>query len=45
MALCRDASMVEARRQLGLDRSSKVLVVVSEGVTDPASVASVVRER
>ncbi len=39
MALCRDASMVEARRQLGLDRSAKVLVLVSEGVTDPRSLA------
>ena len=36
MALCRDGSMIEARRQLGLDGSAKVLVLVSEGVTDPA---------
>ena len=45
LALCRDASMVEARHQLGLDRSSKVLVVVSEGVTDPDLWRSVVRGR
>jgi hypothetical protein len=34
--------MIEARRQLGLDRSSKVLVLVSEGVTDPELWTSVV---
>ena len=45
MALCRDASMSDARRQLGLDRSSKVVVLVSEGVTDPALWRSVVEGR
>jgi diaminopropionate ammonia-lyase len=45
MALCRDASMRDARRQLGLDRSARVLVLVSEGVTDPALWASVVDGR
>jgi diaminopropionate ammonia-lyase len=45
MALCRDASMVEARRHLALDRSSKILVIVSEGVTDPELWRSVVAAR
>jgi diaminopropionate ammonia-lyase len=45
MALCRDASMGEARRHLGLDRSSKILVIVSEGVTDPELWRSVVAAR
>jgi diaminopropionate ammonia-lyase len=45
LALCRDESMIEARRQLGLDRSSTVLVLVSEGVTDPALWGSVVEGR
>jgi diaminopropionate ammonia-lyase len=42
MALCRDASMVEARRHLGLDPSSKVLALITEGVTDPELWRSVV---
>jgi diaminopropionate ammonia-lyase len=45
LALCRDASMIDARQQLGLDRSSKVLVLVSEGVTDPALWTTVVDGR
>jgi diaminopropionate ammonia-lyase len=45
LALCRDASMIEARRQLGLDRSSRVLVLVSEGVTDPGLWTSVMDRR
>ena len=44
LALCRDTSMREARQQLGLDASSRVLVLVSEGVTDPALWATVVQE-
>jgi len=42
LALCRDASMTDARAQLGLQTSSRVLVVVSEGVTDPALFEAVV---
>jgi diaminopropionate ammonia-lyase len=42
MALCRDESMNRARRKLGLDSSSRVLVIVSEGVTDPDLWRSVV---
>lgn len=42
LALCRDGSMIDTRRQLGLDRSARVLVLVSEGVTDPDLWASVV---
>ena len=45
MALCRDTTMIAARRQLGLDQSSRVLVLVSEGVTDPALWTSVVEGR
>jgi diaminopropionate ammonia-lyase len=36
LALCRDRSMADARADLGLQPSSRVLVVVSEGVTDPS---------
>jgi diaminopropionate ammonia-lyase len=35
LAICRDPSMKAVRDDLGLDRSAQVLVVVSEGVTDP----------
>jgi diaminopropionate ammonia-lyase len=42
LALCREPSMAEARQSLGLTASSSVLVLVSEGVTDPALWASVV---
>lgn len=45
LALCRDASMGDARQQLGLDRTSSVLVLVSEGVTDPDLWTSVVDAR
>ncbi len=45
MALCRDASMVEPRRELGLNRSARVLALVSEGVTDPDLWRSVVEGR
>jgi len=45
LALCHDHSMRDAQQRLGLDRSSKVLVLVSEGVTDPALWASVVAQR
>jgi diaminopropionate ammonia-lyase len=35
IALCRDETMRRTRQQLALDGSSRVLVIVSEGVTDP----------
>lgn len=35
LAWCRDASLAEARARLGLSSSSRVLAIVSEGVTDP----------
>jgi diaminopropionate ammonia-lyase len=43
LALCREPSLAQARAQLGLDGDSRVLVLVSEGVTDPALWASHVR--
>ena len=43
LALSRDPSLGPARSQLGLNRDSRVLVLVSEGVTDPALWASHVR--
>ena len=42
LALCRDETMDRARQQLSLDASSRVLVIVSEGVTDPDLWRSVV---
>ena len=41
IALCRDRSMQDLRRNLGLDDRAAVLVIVSEGVTDPDLWASV----
>jgi diaminopropionate ammonia-lyase len=41
IALCRDRSMQDLRRNLGLDDRASVLVIVSEGVTDPGLWASV----
>ena len=35
LALCRDRSLSEARARLGLSSSSRMLAIVSEGVTDP----------
>ena len=35
MALCHEPSLDGARRQLGLNRDSRVVALVSEGVTDP----------
>ena len=35
LALCRDPSMAGVRQQLGLGPESRVLAIVSEGVTDP----------
>lgn len=35
LAVCREAGMQEARDQLGLGPSARVLVIISEGVTDP----------
>lgn len=42
LALSRDRSMSDVRRQLALSNKSKVLVIVSEGVTDPELWDSVV---
>ena len=35
LALCKDERLEAARRALGLSATSRVLVIVSEGVTDP----------
>jgi diaminopropionate ammonia-lyase len=35
LALCREPSLRDARKSLGVAESSRVLVIVSEGVTDP----------
>ena len=35
LAVCRDSAMTGVRAALGLDASARVLVLVSEGVTDP----------
>jgi diaminopropionate ammonia-lyase len=35
IALCQEPSLGDARRALGLSEASSVLVIVSEGVTDP----------
>ena len=43
LALCREPSLSAARDQLGLNRDSRVLVLVSEGVTDHTLWASHVR--
>jgi diaminopropionate ammonia-lyase len=42
LAMARDPAMAGARAALGLDSSANVLVVVSEGVTDPVHWSSVV---
>jgi len=42
LALCGDESMIDTRRALALDAAASVLVIVSEGVTDPGLWASVV---
>jgi diaminopropionate ammonia-lyase len=42
LALCRDRQMRETRRALALDQDANVLVIVSEGATDPALWAAVV---
>ena len=43
MAMCGEPSLEGARRQLGLNRDSRVVALVSEGVTDPAMWTSHVR--
>jgi diaminopropionate ammonia-lyase len=43
LALCREPSLSAARSQLGLNGDVRVLVLVSEGVTDPTLWASHVR--
>jgi diaminopropionate ammonia-lyase len=42
LALCRDRAMRDTRRALGLDHDANVLVIVSEGATDPALWSAVV---
>ena len=37
LALMREESLANARARLGLAAESRVLVIVSEGVTDPAA--------
>jgi diaminopropionate ammonia-lyase len=41
LALCQDESVQHLRRDLGIDAQSRVLAIVSEGVTDPDLWASV----
>ena len=43
LALCRDSSMSRLRQRLGLDDHARVLVIVSEGITDPDLWAAVTR--
>jgi len=45
LALCRDASMSAMKQRLGLDRDSRILVIVSEGVTDPDLWSAVTERR
>lgn len=45
LALCRDRSMQHIRQQLNIHGTSRVLVIVSEGVTDPELWAAVVDGR
>jgi len=45
IALCRDPSMTAFRQHLGLDSTSRVLAIVSEGVTDPDVWARVTARR
>ncbi|HUQ86989.1 MAG TPA: diaminopropionate ammonia-lyase [Vicinamibacterales bacterium] len=45
LALCRDTSMHDVKQQLGLGPASRVLVIVSEGVTDPDLWSAVTAQR
>jgi len=45
LALCRDESMRGVKQQLGLGPGSRVLAIVSEGVTDPALWSAVTTRR
>jgi diaminopropionate ammonia-lyase len=45
LALCRDQSMIGIKEQLGLGPSSRVVAIVSEGVTDPELWAAVTARR
>ena len=45
MALCRDASMTAFKRHLGLGSGTRVLAIVSEGVTDPDHWARVTADK
>ncbi len=42
LALCREPSLAEARRELGLGPAARVLLVSTEGATDPASYRRIV---
>jgi len=42
LALCREPALAPARRELGLGPSARVLMVNSEGATDPASYRRIV---
>jgi diaminopropionate ammonia-lyase len=42
LALCREPALAAARSALGLDEDARVLVVISEGATDPASYRRIV---
>ena len=45
LALCRDGSMTGVKQQLGLGHESRVLAIVSEGVTDPEHWSAVTARR
>jgi diaminopropionate ammonia-lyase len=42
LALCSEPALAEARRRLGLGRSARVLLINSEGATDPDSYRKIV---
>ena len=44
LALMRDEPLADARARLGLSADSRALVIVSEGVTDPAEAGRLVSE-
>lgn len=45
LAMCRDQSMTAARAAIGLSEASRVVCIVSEGVTDPALFERVTNSR
>jgi diaminopropionate ammonia-lyase len=42
LALCQERSLTDTRSQLGLDPSARVLLINTEGATDPVSYQSIV---